>query len=347
MPKPIPPATVAASVPPDFDRVYFEDCARFPFDPVAVGYHPANAWWLAEAAFAAYDGSEASGSFRIDLRHLFAAGYQAARYAAGTTQFLAIENEAALIIAFRGTRLDGFSIPGVKVTGFAANWGDVLTDANLLPESLQRGVLVHGGFLRAFGTIETLLTPLVENAVRSGHTVWFCGHSLGAALATIAAYHHREQTQGLYTFGSPRVGNRLLAVELSEAVPGTFRFVHHRDIVTTVPPDGLRIPADLSDLREIWSVLRERGSTGYTHVGQVKYISGGQAWQVGENEETGGFSAMAADAALHFREILKVLSVGNVSPTETGTWPIFYDAIADHAPVYYANKLFNVLEESA
>ena len=76
-------------------------------------------------------------------------------------------------------------------------------------------------------------------AARQRQPVWFCGHSLGGAMATICAYRcktvgDREQSQELHTFGSPR----------GAAASGTFatpevthyRWVHNNDIVTRVPP---------------------------------------------------------------------------------------------------------------
>src|SRR5262249_54451343 len=81
--------------------------------------------------------------------------------------------------------------------------------------------------------------------------VWLTGHSLGAALATLAAarWAAGHRVQGLYTFGSPRVGNAAFAA----TVPGPcYRFVNNNDVVTRLPPPGL--------------------FAGYRHVGVLKYI---------------------------------------------------------------------------
>src|SRR4051812_11116688 len=100
MPKPIPAPTIAASVPPDLSRAYFEGADRFHFLPRAVKDELPNAWWMAEASFAAYDVFDSSGRSRVDLAPLFAAGWSATPGAAGDTQFLALENEETLIVAF-------------------------------------------------------------------------------------------------------------------------------------------------------------------------------------------------------------------------------------------------------
>jgi len=75
--------------------------------------------------------------------------------------------------------------------------------------------------------------------------VWFTGHSLGAALATLAA--SRYQTAGVYTFGSPLVGNQSFAAAFNAvfhdgAGSRSFRYVNDHDVVTQVPPGPLAFP---------------------------------------------------------------------------------------------------------
>lgn len=63
------------------------------------------------------------------------------------------------------------------------------------------------------------------------------GHSLGGAVATLAAAVFRKQglELTLYTFGSPRVGNEALAKYISAS--GTnFRVTHLNDPVPRLPP---------------------------------------------------------------------------------------------------------------
>ncbi|UVS79004.1 lipase family protein [Actinokineospora sp. UTMC 2448] len=73
-------------------------------------------------------------------------------------------------------------------------------------------------------------------------TIWFTGHSLGGALAALAAMRlHFEEPRlladGVYTFGQPRVCDRTLAQAHDEAFRGrAHRFVNNNDIVPQVPP---------------------------------------------------------------------------------------------------------------
>jgi triacylglycerol lipase len=68
--------------------------------------------------------------------------------------------------------------------------------------------------------------------------VWFCGHSLGGAMATICTYRCKASSivgdpQELHTFGSPRVGCKRW---IRHAEVKHYRWVHNNDIVTRVPP---------------------------------------------------------------------------------------------------------------
>ena len=85
--------------------------------------------------------------------------------------------------------------------------------------------------------------------------LWLTGHSLGGAMATLAAselIHADEPFYGVYTFGQPRCGDRDFARTFNnEAKSRFFRFQNNNDIVT-------RIPARLM---------------GYSHVGTFVYIS--------------------------------------------------------------------------
>ena len=92
---------------------------------------------------------------------------------------------------------------------------------------------IHEGFFNA----AMPLIPAISEMVK-GQRVLFTGHSLGAALATIAAAMvATAKTKELITFGSPRVGNRGFALRTMDGLFKAKRYVHEDDIVTTVPPD--------------------------------------------------------------------------------------------------------------
>ena len=100
-----------------------------------------------------------------------------------------------LVICFRGTEPDQLT--------------DVLADLKAWRKPSKEKGLVHYGFVEAldkvFPTIEYLLESIDISLEKPIKTVC-TGHSLGAALATLCAA--RIDAHELYTFGSPRVGNR-------------------------------------------------------------------------------------------------------------------------------------------
>ena len=64
------------------------------------------------------------------------------------------------------------------------------------------------------------------------------GHSLGGALAVIAAAELQSRynsVYSLYTFGQPRVGNDKFGQFMTGYIPLTFRIVHYADEVPHVP----------------------------------------------------------------------------------------------------------------
>uniref|UniRef100_A0AC34QN24 Fungal lipase-like domain-containing protein n=1 Tax=Panagrolaimus sp. JU765 TaxID=591449 RepID=A0AC34QN24_9BILA len=90
-----------------------------------------------------------------------------------------------------------------------------------------------------------VLWPNVEAALVDAkykdYSVTFTGHSLGGALASLAALKTvlkevRPANQiRLMTFGQPRVGNVELARKHNELIPNSFRVVHAMDIIPHSP----------------------------------------------------------------------------------------------------------------
>jgi pimeloyl-ACP methyl ester carboxylesterase len=98
---------------------------------------------------------------------------------------------------------------------------------------------VHRGFDRAFDAVSDQVTQ----ALAEGGTepLLLTGHSMGGALAVIAADHclteHKLRAVAVYAFGMPRVGDEDFAVRYNDALGATtYRLVHGDDIVATVPP---------------------------------------------------------------------------------------------------------------
>jgi len=209
---------------------------RDTFGAAATRHSHANGYWLGAAAAHAY---EDDARFRTLTQ---AWGLRTAFASVGDTQAHVLADDRLLIVAFRGTE---------------TNAGDIATDARFTRTTWNGPGEVHSGFLRAFdGAPWDAVAREVDALARPGQSLWFTGHSLGGALAVLAAMRwtldgRTPEVSGLYTIGQPRVGDAAFATALErELGPRTFRYVNHRDVVPRVPMRVL----------------------GYEHAGRVLYF---------------------------------------------------------------------------
>ncbi|KAL8403972.1 hypothetical protein RB594_009016 [Gaeumannomyces avenae] len=100
---------------------------------------------------------------------------------------------------------------------------------------------IHTGFNTGWRQVSAQVLPALAAAKRAtGYRVVVTGHSLGAAIATVAGAAIRaagiEPAADIYTYGSPRVGNAVLA-DFITAQPGAeYRLTHENDAVPRLPP---------------------------------------------------------------------------------------------------------------
>ena len=132
-------------------------------------------------------------------------------------------NKDDLVIACRGTQPSEFN--------------DLKADLKALPVMAETVGRVHIGFKTEVDDLWPMIEEDINRKTNVTKTLWFCGHSLGAAMATIMASRAKHNVElndpvELFTYGSPRVGWREYCNSLN--------VIHHRwknnnDIVTTVP----------------------------------------------------------------------------------------------------------------
>jgi hypothetical protein len=135
------------------------------------------------------------------------------------------ERTDAMILAFAGTD------PGI--------WQNLVTDFTPLP---QAGSDIHDGFRLAAEAVGLQIDRAVELCRQSGNPLFVTGHSLGAALAALAALKAAAAgtpPRAIYTFGMPRVGGPQFGASYAELGKVTYRLVHGIDLVTRVPPTSL------------------------------------------------------------------------------------------------------------
>ena len=121
------------------------------------------------------------------------------------------------------TSLSSLCLPGHRNLKVADIMSDVkLTFADTGIENLPGKV--HSGFKDALHEIWTDLLATLKQFQDNQQTLWFCGHSLGGALATLAVAeligNNKIEVNGLYTIGQPRVGDSKFAKHFDLSVKG-------------------------------------------------------------------------------------------------------------------------------
>lgn len=158
---------------------------------------------------------------------------------AGTQGFVAHHPGLGLtVLAFRGTE--------------SSKIEDLLLDGKLLQQE-RRGCLVHEGFAKGWDGVHAQVTGKL-----AGHTgkLLVTGHSLGAAIATLAAID--TEPDSLIVFGSPLVGNDKLASLLPPRTK-VRRYVNCCDLIARIPPeklDGEHVRQLITELAQVKKLAR-------------------------------------------------------------------------------------------
>jgi len=192
-----------------------------------------NAWWLAELSRVVYRLSVTEGGMvRSDRRTVLQnAGIAEVKFSnIGETQATIVSAGGFHVLAFRGTESPD----------------DWLKNVNVLPRSWDGPGKVHSGFLEALDNVWSDIRPVLLG-IRG--PVFYTGHSLGAAIAVVAAARidAARRPLAVYTYGGPRCGDTTFAKQhpLCDRV---YRVVNNRDMVPLVP-------------------------LGYEHTGELRYIT--------------------------------------------------------------------------
>ena len=129
----------------------------------------------------------------LQLKHVKKLGYTGHKFFEDDgAQCHAFWNKTEYVLAFRGTEPSELS--------------DLLADLNAIPRGAMTHGLVHSGFRNECDKLWMDVLAEIEhnNQLKVKKDVYFTGHSLGAAMATISATRYKPEE--LFTFGSPRVG---------------------------------------------------------------------------------------------------------------------------------------------
>jgi triacylglycerol lipase len=114
---------------------------------------------------------------------------------------------------------------------------DWIKDFTLAPEP----DVLHKGFSDALDSVWDEVEAAIKNRNVAEQPLFFTGHSMGGAVAILAAERALDKTgvqaTAVYTFGSPRTGGQnFFNAYTSKLGDRTFRLVDGDDVVPTVPP---------------------------------------------------------------------------------------------------------------
>lgn len=160
------------------------------------------------------------------------------------TQCFVAGDDKKIIVSFRGTE------------GKLADWATNLQVNKEYLKGAKAQGKVHEGFYKGLCSVWAEVDKEIKRLSNNDQTIWFTGHSLGGALATLAAAELKFQDdpydfQGLYTFGQPRVGDNDFARLFNKFLKKKcFRLVNNNDVVSRVAPRIM----------------------GYSHIGMLKYF---------------------------------------------------------------------------
>lgn len=189
------------------------------FEPNSIKFSLRNAYSLAICADLAYDSAAAIKA------HMTTQNFAAEFIQRRDIQAFIAYNNTDIVLSFRGTSSikDWMTNSAFDLADFSGGLGKV-----------------HRGFSEALYLVWNDITQILERVQTKAQPLWITGHSLGGALATLAAAHFAlvsdKPVRGVYTFGQPRVGNREFSRNFDADLKGRFfRFVNNSDIVTRIP----------------------------------------------------------------------------------------------------------------
>lgn len=226
--------TDAATVPSMTPAAAATDLALHDAFAPANTYTDRNAWALARLSEAAYlDPAAFAKAIPPAWRSTAIHGPKE------DTQAYVVRTPDATLVVFRGTESLRDATTDARV-GFADSSRFRLAEI----ESTEPWGRQHTGFTAALEEVWTSVDTAITAAGADG-PIHFCGHSLGGALAVLAAVRwatsaDARRVAGVYTYGQPRCGDAAFARSLDRLLgERVYRHVNHRDAVPRLPPRAL------------------------------------------------------------------------------------------------------------
>nr|KAJ3421731.1 hypothetical protein HK105_002470 [Polyrhizophydium stewartii] len=214
----------------------------------------------------------------------------------------------SIIVIFRGSSTPGDWAKNLDFGLDAATWiqaswaaprnlGSRLTGARL---AIPSGLKVHGGFQDVYLGVRTTVQNTIADllAQNPGFSVYFTGHSLGGALASLAAIDYLDlhgtsnaANTFLYTYGQPRTGNDVWANWVSTLPFGSIsRVTKKNDPVPHLPPESF----SYRHFKQEYGINASGQSVSCTNTGDAGEVSdcmndNFEWWKFDVNAHTNGY----------------------------------------------------------
>lgn len=233
------------------------------------------------------------------------------------TQAILLSSDKFYVLVFRGTE--------------PTDIRDIKTDIKAMTTHCETGGMIHKGFNDAFDEVKGQIGESLNADTIQPKPLFITGHSLGGALATVAAKKltFKHGIAGCYTFGSPRVADEEWMKNLKTPI---YRIVNSADPVTMLPPNKDHvsvigwalgfIPHYGQEIRKY--ILSSFG--GYYHVGYMRYL---------KNVKNGMYKDTELLYSVTFFRRLKAY-IFNIRP-----WK---ELLSDHSISVYRKKLYFIAE---
>ena len=228
------------------------------------------------------------------------------------TQAILISTHKSIVLAFRGTETTS-----VK---------DIKADLKATTTKCDSGGNIHCGFKEAFEAVELDIQKTLNQEAHANKPLFITGHSLGGALATIAAkkLKHSGGIAACYTYGSPQVGDEEW---ISNIKTPLYRIVNAADCVTMMPPGSDAISATgwlFGFFPQVGKSIRQfllSKFGGYLHGGNMRYLT---------NCPKGDYQIVKLLYSVSFFHRIKMLYVKSLPWSKS---------LADHSISIYRKKL--------
>lgn len=151
-------------------------------------------------------------------------------------------NDRLLNVGFKTFMVGGTRWFVFKPTIYKRNWiTNFLFPLYKAPYDSDTDIRIHSGFLASYLSLRDEVIGIVKSTNRSVDYI-FCGHSLGGALARLAAvdvqYNFGAHVT-VYTLGAPNVGNKAFEMSFEKRIDHSIYYVEDTDPVPIVPPQWL------------------------------------------------------------------------------------------------------------